>query len=357
MLVDGKHFRTVWMEDGVVKLIDQTKLPFAFEIYECNSYRDSAQAIKNMIVRGAPAIGATGAYAMAQACLEFKGNDMKRFLSFANEVARLITSTRPTAYDLFFAVDFVKNAMRETKYVEHAKTIAIEAGNAYSDSSVKRCETIGSYGEKLIKDGSCILTHCNAGWLACVDWGTATAPMYKAARNKKKFFVFTDETRPRSQGARLTAWELKQEGIDHAIIADNAAGFYMSKGDIDLAIVGADRVAANGDVANKIGTLEKAIVAREYGIPFYVAAPLTTFDANCKSGKDIPIEERSEEEVTMMTGMAQDGSLQSVQVTSPGSKARNPSFDVTPAKFIRGIITEKGIVKPSASVIRKLLKH
>lgn len=357
MLVNGQHYRTVWMDGLIVKLIDQTKLPFTFEIYDCKTYRGSADAIKNMIVRGAPAIGATGAYALAQACMEFKGTDMKRFLAFVNEAAKIITSTRPTAYDLFFAVDFVKNVLKEAKYVEQAKKVAVGAASEYANSSVERCMAIGRHGGKLVKDDARILTHCNAGWLACVDWGTATAPIYAVARNNKNIFVFVDETRPRSQGSRLTAWELKHEGIDHAIIADNAAGFYMAKEDIDIAIVGADRIAFNGDVANKIGTLEKAIVAKEYGVPFYVAAPLTTFDIKSKSGKGIPIEERAEEEVTFLTGTTKDGRLESVQVTSPGSRAKNPAFDVTPAKFIKGIITEKGIIKANASAIRRMLKH
>ena len=355
MLVNGKHYRTVWMDNGIVKLIDQTKLPFSFEIYSCNTFRDTAAAIKNMVVRGAPAIGATGAYALAQACLSFKSANLKSMMVFLTEAEKIITSTRPTAYDLFFAVNIIKKAVSKAKSVDQAKKIALAKSKEYADESVERCQAIGNHGEKLIKDNFHLLTHCNAGWLACVDWGTATAPMYKVSRNKKYIFVFADETRPRSQGARLTAWELKHEGVDHSIIADNAAGFFMSKGDIDMVIVGADWIAINGDVANKIGTLEKAIVAKEYAIPFYVAAPLTTFDASI-IGKDIPIEERSEQEVLEQTGMTKDGRMETIYVSNPSSTARNPAFDVTPAKFIKGIITEKGIIKPSRTAIRRLMK-
>ncbi len=357
MLVNGRNYRTVWMEDDVVKLIDQTKLPFSFEIAECKSYRDTANAIKDMIVRGAPAIGAAAAYAVAQACMEFRGSDMKTFLTFINDAAEIITSTRPTANDLFFAADYVKNSLKKTKYVEQAKKIAADASSEYADKSVESCMAIGKNGEKLLKNNARILTHCNAGWLACVDWGTATAPMYCAKRNGKEIFVFVDETRPRSQGARLTAWELLNENIEHAIIADNAAAYYMQRGDIDIVITGADRIALNGDAANKTGTLEKAIVAKEYGIPFYVAAPLTSFDAKSKAGKDIPIEERSEDEITTITGITKDNRIESVQVTNPGSKAKNPAFDVTPAKYIKGIITEKGIIKAKKNAIKKLLKR
>ncbi len=356
MRVNGSHYRTVWMEDGIVKLIDQTKLPFSFEIRDCVTFRDTVAAIKDMVVRGAPAIGAAGSYALAQACLNFKGANMKSLLLFLKDAEKLITSARPTACDLFFAVNFVKQSVRKAKYVEQAKKLAIDASNSYANQSTSSCEAIGYYGEKLIKDGFRILTHCNAGWLACVDWGTATAPIYKAARNKKNIFVYVDETRPRGQGSRLTAWELKNEAIDHAIIADNAAGFYMSKKDIDMVIVGADRIAVNGDIANKIGTLEKAVVAKEYNIPFYVAAPLTTFDANCVNGKAIPIEERPEDEVKRQAGLSDNGDIRTIFVSNPESPAKNPAFDVTPAKFIRGIITEKGVVRPNRNSIARLLR-
>lgn len=355
MLVNGQHYRTVWMDNGTVKLIDQTKLPFAFEIKDCKTYRETADAIKTMIVRGAPAIGATGAYALAQASLEFKGTDMKSFLLFVNDAAKLITSTRPTAYDLFFGVDFVKNALKKAKYVEQAKQIATSKSKEYADESVERCKAIGEHGEKLIKNGSGILTHCNAGALACVDYGTATAPIRIAHKKGKSIKVFVNETRPRSQGARLTAWELNNENIEHVVITDNASAYYMQKGDIDIVITGADRIAGgNGDTANKIGTLEKAIIAKEFGIPFYVAAPFSTIDFNCKSGKDIPIEERLEDEVKKQTGLTDEGDIKTIFVVNPQSKSMNPSFDVTPAKYITSFITEKGVFGPK--YLKKLKK-
>lgn len=334
MLVNDKHYRTVWFEQGVVKLINQTKLPFSFEIYECKNYQQTCDAIKNMIVRGAGAIGTTAGFAMAQAFLE-KAN---------KEVAKkTIETTRPTAQNLFYAV----NRVYESGDLKEAQKIA--------DQDVAACEAIGTNGEVLIKDGMRIETHCNAGWLAFTDWGSALSPIYKAKRAGKRVFVFVDETRPRSQGAHLTAWELKNEGIEHAIIPDNAGAHYMQKGEINLMIVGADRIASNGDVANKIGTLEKAIAAKEFGVPFYVAAPLSTIDVNCKSGSDIPIEERSQNEVLYQAGPSKNR-IEKILVANPGSQAKNPAFDVTPARFITGIITEKGIIKPSKQEITKVLK-
>ncbi len=329
MKVDGKDYRTVWLEDGVVKLINQPLLPDKFEIYSCNDYKETASAIKTMIVRGAGAIGGAAAYGMAQAFLA--GDDV-------NEAAAVIKGTRPTAQNLFYAVDKVLKAENKEEALRLAEGIADED----SEASKK----IGSYGESLIKDGFRILTHCNAGWLAFVDWGTALSPIYAAVRKGKKVFVFVDETRPRLQGARLTAWELGNEGVPHAIIADNAAGHYMKKGEVDIVITGADRIAANGDTANKIGTYEKAVLAKENGIPFYIAAPTSTIDINCPSGDDIPIEERDENEVLEVRG---------VRVGALKSHAKNPAFDVTPAKYITGIITEKGIIKADKEEIGKVV--
>jgi len=329
MKVDGKDYRTVWLEDGVVKLINQPLLPGKFEIYSCKDYRETAKAIKTMMVRGAGAIGATAGYAMAQAFLA--GEDIE-------EAASVIKNTRPTAQNLFYAVEKVLKAKDGEEAVRIAEEIADEDASA--------CKQIGENGEKLIKDGAKILTHCNAGWLAFVDWGSALSPVYAAARNGKNVFVFVDETRPRLQGARLTAWELGNEKVEHAVIADNAAGHYMKKGDVDFVIVGADRIAANGDVANKIGTYEKAVLAKENGIPFYVAAPSSTFDLDCESGDKIPIEERDEKEVLEVKGE---------RLAPIGSNAKNPAFDVTPSKYISGIITEKGIVKADKEEIRKFI--
>ncbi len=316
-----KDMRAVWFEDNVVKLIDQRKLPLKFEIFEAVTAEEVAYSIKEMVVRGAPAIGITAAYGMAQAAMQ--GRDI-------NEVFEILRKTRPTAHDLFFALKMMKEE------IENGGDPLKSAEN-YAEDIIGRCEKIGENGERLIKDGYRILTHCNAGALAVGDWGTATAPIRRAYRNGKKIFVWVDETRPRLQGARLTAWEMVQEGIEHAVIADNAAGYFMQKGEVDMIIVGADRITANGDVANKIGTYEKAVVAHENEIPFYVAAPISTFDFTLESGDRIPIEERREEEVRF---------CRECQIAPAESHARNPAFDVTPAKYITGIITELGVIKP-----------
>jgi len=324
-----REMRAVWFEDGIVKLIDQRKLPLHFEIFEASTPEDVAFAIKEMVVRGAPAIGITAAYGMAQGWLQRRNMD---------EVFEILKNTRPTAHDLFYALNFMREGISRGGD-------AVKLAEEYAESIIEKCRKIGENGEKLIKDGYRILTHCNAGALAVGDWGTATAPIRMAYRNGKKIFVWVDETRPRLQGARLTAWEMQQEGIEHAIIADNAAGYFMRKGGVDMVIVGADRIASNGDVANKIGTYEKAVVAHENGIPFYVAAPISTFDFSLSSGDDIPIEERSEDEVLF---------CRECRIAPHGSRARNPAFDVTPAKYITGIITEIGVFKPSE--VEKLKK-
>ncbi len=341
--INGRQqdYRTVWVEGNEVCMIDQPKLPHSFEIYRSKDYRATTDAIRNMVVRGAPAIGATAAYAMAQAAGEFTGGSAEEFPSHMEGAAQEIKSARPTAYDLFHAVDEIESGLRKTKSVSEASELAKKAAQAYADKSAERCKKIGEVGEKLIKENSRILTHCNAGALACVDYGTALSPIRFAKYNGKEPFVFVDETRPRCQGSRLTAWELLQEEIDHAIIVDNAAGHFMQKGEIDIVIVGADRIAKNGDVANKIGTYEKAVLAKENGIPFYVAAPESTFDKGCATGADIVIEERDENEVLSMFGE----NSTTIRISPLNSKARNPAFDVTPAKYITGIITESGIVK------------
>jgi methylthioribose-1-phosphate isomerase len=259
-----------------------------------------------------------------------------------------IDSTRPTAVNLSYATNRVLQAARISR------DFAISEAIAVADECAEHGRLIGVHGNKLIKDGANIETHCNAGWLALVDYGSALAPIYEAFNSGKNIFVYVDETRPRSQGARLTAWELNQHGVPHAIIPDNAGAHYMSKGKIDLMIVGADRIAANGDTANKIGTLEKAIAAKYYNIPFYVAAPTSTIDLNTANGNLIPIEERGEEELTFFTGLNSNSELTEIQIASPGSKALNPAFDVTPAELITGIITEKGIITANVESIKKL---
>ncbi len=343
MKVNNQTFRTVWIEETTVKLIEQNLLPFEFKIHNCKSYKDTCVAIKTMIVRGAGAIGATAGFAMAQAIAEAMGDR-----SFMKKAKSEIENTRPTAQNLFYATNRVYNKALNSN---NAAGVAMLEAQAIADEDAENCRKIGEFGNTLIKDGYSIETHCNAGWLAFVDYGSALSPIYAAHRAGKKVFVYADETRPRSQGARLTAWELKNESVPHTIIPDNAGAFYMSQGKIDIMIVGSDRIAANGDVANKIGTFEKAIIAKEFGIPFYVAAPSSTIDKNCENGSQIPIEHRSETEVTQQTGPDIKGKHHTIFVTSPGSSAENPAFDVTPAKYITGIITEKGIFKPENIVM------
>ena len=343
MKVNDKHYRTIWMEDRVIKTIEQRLLPHKFEVVDLPDHRSTAVAIKTMVIRGAGAIGAAAAYGMAQVAMEAPAID---FWDYVNQGAETIKRTRPTAQNLFYAVDRVFNAMRTASGTQEARDIAQQTAQQIADDDAAACQSIGNNGAKLIKDGARILTHCNAGWLAFVDWGSALSPIYVAARQGKKVFVYVDETRPLCQGARLTAWELQGEGIEHVIIADNAAGHFMRHGDIDLVITGSDRIAANGDVANKIGTYEKAVLAHENGIPFYVAAPSSTVDLNCSSGDAIPIEERSEEEVLTAFGLTKDGVSASVQIPYVGAHARNPAFDVTPARYVTKIITEAGIHVP-----------
>lgn len=321
--LDGKvtDIRAVWFEKDRVVMIDQRQLPEKIVIVSFTDYRDVAESIRNMTTRGAPSIGATAAYGMCLAALA---------KADLNEAAKAIKAARPTANDLFFAVDYMLEKLKKGED-------PIVAADGYAQSMVDKCIKIGEYGGDLIKDGYRVMTHCNAGALATVDVGTALGPMRKAHADGKKFFVYVSETRPRLQGMQLTAWELLQEGIDHAIIPDGSSGHFIRKG-VDMIITGADRIAANGDFANKIGTFEKAVLAKEFGVPFYVAAPISTFDFNTKTGEDIVIEDRSEEEVTMVKG---------VRIAPEGCRALNPSFDMTPAKYVTGFITEKGILKPS----------
>lgn len=350
MQVNNKSYRTLWMEGQAVKMINQLLLPHRFEIAACETHKDTAAAIKGMLVRGAGAIGAAGACGAAQAVIEAPENNFQNYIKNA---AATLWSTRPTAQNLFAGINFVLEKIRG-RNLKEAKTIARGAAEEYADNDAASCRKIGEFGSALIKDGAKIETHCNAGWLAFVDWGTALSPIYFAKRQGKKVFVYVDETRPRFQGAILTSWELLHEKIEHRIIPDNAGAYYMSKG-VDMMIVGADRIAANGDVANKIGTFEKAIAAREFGVPFYVAAPTTTFDLKCASGKNIPIEERSEGEVLYAAGLGDGGKISRVRIAPKGAHALNPAFDVTPAKFITGIITERGIIKSKAGEIKRLI--
>ncbi|MDD3859977.1 MAG: S-methyl-5-thioribose-1-phosphate isomerase [Bacteroidales bacterium] len=347
MKVNGKNYRAIWMEGEKVFMIDQNKLPFKFSVHFCNNIDETCYAIKTMITRGAGSIGAAGAYAMLQVIYGDKGLDIIYKLEKAK---KQIDSTRPTAVNLFYATNRVLEAARISR------ELAIEEALAIADECALQGKLIGEHGNTLIDDGYCVETHCNAGWLALVDYGSALAPIYAAKNSGKNIFVYVDETRPRSQGARLTAWELAQENVPHAIIPDNAGAHYMASGKINLFIAGADRIAANGDTANKIGTLEKAIAAKYYGIPFYIAAPTSTIDIKTPSGKSIPIEERNSDEVLFYSGKLKNGKIEKMRIANPGSGALNPAFDVTPASLISGIITEKGIIQANIESIKKLVE-
>jgi len=313
MKVDDNDFRALWLEDNTIKFIDQRKLPFKFEIYTAKNIIDVAFAIKDMVVRGAPAIGAAAAYGMALS------NDI-------DKSAKILKETRPTASDLFFAVNYMLDKIKNGED-------GYKAANDYVEDIINRCKKIGENGAALIKNGMKILTHCNAGALATVDYGTALAPFRIALKNNINFFVFVDETRPRLQGL-LTAWELKNEGINHSIITDNAAGYFMKNKEVDMVITGADRIAKNGDFANKIGTYEKAVLAKENDIPFYVAAPVSTFDNTIPNGNLIIIEERKKNELTH---------IYEKEIMPQWVDVKNPAFDVTPSKYVTKYITEYGI--------------
>ena len=344
MKINGIHYRTVWMEGNVVKMINQTILPHFFKIVELRTHLETANAIHGMIVRGAGAIGGAAGFGMAQVVLEAPGGS--RFSEYVSSGAETLARTRPTAQNLFFAINRVVSAVKAAPSEPAARRAALETASANADEDAFNCEAIGSHGVELLSDGSRVLTHCNAGWLAFVDWGSALAPVYAATRSGRGVFVYADETRPWNQGTRLTSFELGNEGVDHAVIADNASGSLMKQGKIDIVIVGSDRIAANGDVANKIGTYEKAVVAQELGIPFYVAAPTSTIDANCPNGESIPIEERDADEVLYCHGLLDNGEFGRVRLAPAGAKAFNPAFDITPARYITGIITQKGIFRP-----------
>jgi S-methyl-5-thioribose-1-phosphate isomerase len=354
-----RHYRTVTFDAkrNAVLLIEQRLLPHRFEIIATRDFRETAAAIRDMIVRGAGAIGATAAYGLAQGARAFRGSDLGRFSRHVEQVYATIEAARPTAVDPVNAMNGVRRAMRRGRTVEEHQAFALASAEEFANEDVRHCEAIGLHGARLIRNGTRILTHCNAGWLAFVDVGSATAPMYAAQAAGKTFHVFCDETRPRSQGATLTAWELAQQGISHEVIADNAAGHLMQRGEIDLVIVGSDRtLGRTGEMANKIGTYTKAVLAKRHRIPFYVAIPLSTIDWKLKSGFDIPIEERHENEVLGAWGVVtnphpalrapRSAARSYVRVANPTSNARNPGFDVTPAELITGIVTPMGIFKP-----------
>jgi len=344
-----QQFRTVEFDvpSHTLRLIEQRLLPHEFRVIGTRDFRATARAIRDMVVRGAGAIGATAAYGLAQGALAFRGRDLPRFEAHVRRVFEVLRDARPTAVDPLNAMAGVLRAMRAGITVAERQALALTAAGAFADADVAHCRAIGAAGAPLIREGMRVLTHCNAGWLAFVDIGSATAPLYAAHQQGRAFHVYCDETRPRSQGATLTAWELAQQGMSHQVIADNAAGWLFSRGCIDLVIVGSDRtLGRTGEVANKIGTYTKAVLAKRHGVPFYVAIPLSTLDWNLRGGADIPIEERDGAEVLGAWGRTKSGRREYVRVANPSSTAYNPGFDVTPPDLITGIITPAGIFRP-----------
>jgi methylthioribose-1-phosphate isomerase len=355
MKVDGKHTRTIWLEaDGIaVGTIDQTVLPHRYATIRLDIVEDAAHAIKSMQVRGAPLIGATAAYGIALA-LRQDASDGALERAYA-----ALLATRPTAINLKWALDKMMAAVRNRARGERVAAAYARAGEI-ADEDVAINAAIGRHGLRLLeniaakKNGAPVnvLTHCNAGWLATVDWGTATSPIYQAHDAGLPVHVWVDETRPRNQGAALTAWELGQHGVAHTVIPDNTGGHLMQHGEVDIAIVGTDRVTAQGDVANKIGTYLKALAARDNGVPFYVALPSPTIDFSVSDGmKEIPIEQRSADEVATVTGRTADGRIESVRIVPEGSAVANYGFDVTPARLVTGLITERGVIAASRDAL------
>jgi methylthioribose-1-phosphate isomerase len=355
MRISGTHFRTIWMtETGTVRVIDQSRLPFEFATLDLETLADAAQAIKTMVVRGAPLIGATAAYGMA---LATRTNPSDSHLA---EAARTLQATRPTAINLAWALTRMRRVLAEVQPNERV-AVAFQEAAAICDADVEQCRSIGVHGLEIIRalaetaGGKLnILTHCNAGWLACVDWGTALAPVYMAHDAGIPVHVWVDETRPRNQGAALTAFELGAHGVPHTVIADNLGGHLMQEAQVDVVIVGSDRTTAGGDVCNKVGTYLKALAARDNAVPFYAALPVSTIDWSLEAGSAIPIEERSPEEVTHITGRSSSGRIETVRLVPERSPALNLAFDVTPARLVTGLITERGICSASRAGLQRL---
>ena len=356
MLINKKNYRTIWhnKEKDNVQIIDQNKLPFELEIVSLSNLNDVLIAIKEMKVRGAPLIGATAAYGVYLAFKEF--NDQVSI----NKAARKIKNTRPTAVNLFWAVDRMMAKINYNFSKNEIEKTLLEEANLICEEDIKNCKKIGEFGLEIIKkidnkkQKINILTHCNAGWLATIDWGTATAPIYYARNNNIDIHVWVDETRPRNQGASLTSYELNNEGIDNTIITDNTAGLLMQRGEIDLCIVGADRVISTGHVANKVGTFLKAVIAKEFNIPFYVAIPTNTIDWKTKNYEDIIIEERDGKELRLVKGLDKNNIIRSVDIYPQSSKVFNPAFDITPNKYVEALITNKGIIQANEATMIKI---
>jgi methylthioribose-1-phosphate isomerase len=358
MKIEGKEYRTIWFDDQnqTVKIIDQTKLPHQFIIKELKTVKESVNAIKVMEVRGAPLIGGTAAYGIVLAIIE-KNNS-----SFIKNSSELLIQSRPTAINLKWAVDRMMTKISGVNDNETLK-IALDEAAKICEEDVKFSENIGLNGLKIIeeiynkkKDTVNILTHCNAGWLATINWGTATSPIYHAHKKGIPIHVWVDETRPRNQGANLTSYELNEEKVPNTIIADNTGGILMQRGEVDICIVGTDRTLSTGDVCNKIGTYLKALAAHDNDVPFYVALPSSTIDWDIKDFKNILIEERNPEELSHIEGIDVDGKIKKLMIYPKKSKAMNLAFDVTPAKYVTGLITEKGVCEASTDGLQKMFK-
>jgi methylthioribose-1-phosphate isomerase len=356
MRIQGKEYRTIWYENSVVKIIDQTKLPHQFIIKDLNSVKDAINAIKVMEVRGAPLIGGTAAYGIVLAIQESTEKE------FINKCAEELIQSRPTAINLKWAVDRMMNKLSGINS-DQILNIALHEAKEICDEDEKFCENIGINGLRIIeeiynkkKSTVNILTHCNAGWLATINWGTATSPIYHAYKKGIPVHVWVDETRPRNQGANLTSYELNEEEVPNTIIADNTGGILMQRGEVDMCIVGTDRTLSNGDVCNKIGTYLKALAAYDNKVPFYVALPSSTIDWDTKDAKDIPIEQRNSEELSHVDGIDENNEVKKILIYPKKSKAMNLAFDVTPAKYITELITEKGICEASTEGLKKLFK-
>tara|TARA_B100000941_G_scaffold52202_1_gene33509 strand:+ start:328 stop:1398 length:1071 start_codon:yes stop_codon:yes gene_type:complete len=356
MKIKGEEYKTIWFDNNVVKIIDQTKLPHNILIKELKTADDAINAIKVMQVRGAPLIGATAAYGVVLALLE--NNDQ----TFLNNICKKLIKSRPTAINLKWAVDRMLTKLKGVNSNEILK-VAIKEAYKICEEDMNFCKNIGLNGLRIIekiynkkKDTVNILTHCNAGWLATIDWGTATSPIYYAKKKGIPIHVWVDETRPRNQGANLTSFELNEENIKNTIIADNTGGILMQRGEVDLCIVGTDRTLSNGDVCNKVGTYLKALAAKDNNIPFYVALPSSTIDWEINDSKKIPIEERNSDELSTVEGIDDDGNFKKIQIYPKNSKSLNLAFDITPAKFITGLITEKGVCSASLEGLKNLFK-
>lgn len=362
MKINGQSYRTIWPDpddNSRILIIDQRQLPHNFVIEPLTTLDDTVAAIRDMHVRGAGLIGATAGFGMHLAAIQALPGKIEEALE---QGAELLDKSRPTARNLKWAVERILRAAKNGKDDDEKKTLVFETACAIANEDAAFCKALGEYGVKIIEDLSKakkgetvnILTHCNAGWLAFVDYGSATAPIYAARDAGIKVHVWVDETRPWNQGARLTAWELQQEGIPCTLITDNAGGHLMQQKLVDMVIVGTDRTTHTGDVANKIGTYLKALAAHDNNIPFYVALPSSTFDWEIDNGSDIPIEERSGDEITTISGLTENGNIELIHLTAPDTRALNYSFDVTPARLISGLITERGIVAAEKEAIHRL---